>query len=145
MGGRFEREGTSVYLWLTHVDAWQKPTQYYKAIILQIKTKEGAAVSMLCRLYENRKPAGISQTFDPLFLTQPHHPLVFLKIQLSSQNPTTPSSFPASSGFLRVISWGSSVPKLGLHPTVYVSFVNNVSPSRRFYYCDLCTHLSNSR
>ena len=27
-----------MYLWLIHVDAWQKPTQYYKAIILQLKT-----------------------------------------------------------------------------------------------------------
>ena len=25
--GRFEREGTYVYLWLIHVDVWQKPTQ----------------------------------------------------------------------------------------------------------------------
>ena len=26
-----------VYLWLIPVDVWQKPTQYYKAIILQLK------------------------------------------------------------------------------------------------------------
>ena len=25
------------YLWLIHVDAWLKPIQYYKAIILQLK------------------------------------------------------------------------------------------------------------
>ena len=38
-GGReFQEEGTYVYLWLIHVDVWQKPTQYYKAIILQLKT-----------------------------------------------------------------------------------------------------------
>ena len=36
MGGRFKREGTYVYLWLIHVDVWQKPTQYCKAIILQL-------------------------------------------------------------------------------------------------------------
>ena len=28
VGGRFEREVTFVYLWLIHVDVWQKPTQY---------------------------------------------------------------------------------------------------------------------
>ena len=28
---------TYVYLWLTHIDVWQKPTQYCKAIILQLK------------------------------------------------------------------------------------------------------------
>ena len=31
------REGTYVYLWLIHVDVWQKPTQYCKAIIFQLK------------------------------------------------------------------------------------------------------------
>ena len=37
MGGRFEREKTHVYLWLIHVDVWQKPTQYCKAIILTLR------------------------------------------------------------------------------------------------------------
>ena len=37
MGERFQREGTYVYLWLTHVDVWQKPIQYCKTIILQLK------------------------------------------------------------------------------------------------------------
>ena len=32
-------EGTYVYLWLIHVDVWQKPTQFCKAIILQLKNK----------------------------------------------------------------------------------------------------------
>ena len=26
-----------MYLWLIHIDIWQKPTQYCKAIILQLK------------------------------------------------------------------------------------------------------------
>ena len=37
VGGRLMREGTYVYLWLIHVGVWQKPTQYCKAIILQLK------------------------------------------------------------------------------------------------------------
>ena len=37
VGRRFKREGTYVYLWLIHVDVWRKPTQYSKAIILQLK------------------------------------------------------------------------------------------------------------
>ena len=37
VGGRFQREGTYVYLGLICVDAWQKPTQFCKAIILQLK------------------------------------------------------------------------------------------------------------
>ena len=29
-------EGTYVYLWLSHVDVWQKPTQYCDIIIPQL-------------------------------------------------------------------------------------------------------------
>ena len=39
LGGTFKRKGTGVYLWLIHVDVWQKPTQFWKAIILQFKNK----------------------------------------------------------------------------------------------------------
>ena len=35
--GRFKKEGTYVYLWLIHVDVWQRLTQYCKAITLQLK------------------------------------------------------------------------------------------------------------
>ena len=38
VGGSF-KEGTRVYLWLIHVDAWQKPSQYCKVIVLQLKIK----------------------------------------------------------------------------------------------------------
>jgi hypothetical protein len=38
-GGGWEgsSRGTYVYLWLTRVDVWQKPTHYCKVIILQLK------------------------------------------------------------------------------------------------------------
>ena len=29
--------GIYIYLWLIHADIWQKPTQYCKAIIFQLK------------------------------------------------------------------------------------------------------------
>ena len=35
--GRDRKEGTYVYLWLIHVVVWQKPIQYCKATILQLK------------------------------------------------------------------------------------------------------------
>ena len=38
VGGRFKREGTYAYLWPVHGDVWQKPSQYFKAI-LQLKIK----------------------------------------------------------------------------------------------------------
>ena len=34
------REKIHVYLWLIHVDGWQRPTQYCKAIIFQLKKKK---------------------------------------------------------------------------------------------------------
>ena len=37
VGGRFKKERIDVYLWLIHVDVWQKLTQYCKATILQSK------------------------------------------------------------------------------------------------------------
>ena len=35
MGWSFKREGIYVYLWLIHVEVWQKTTKFCKAIILQ--------------------------------------------------------------------------------------------------------------
>ena len=32
-----EGDGDASFLWLTHVDVWQKPIQYCKTIILQLK------------------------------------------------------------------------------------------------------------
>ena len=43
VGGRFKGEGTYIYIYihthlrLVHVDVWQRPTQYGKAIIPQLK------------------------------------------------------------------------------------------------------------
>ena len=37
MGREVQKEGAYVYLWLIHVDLWQKPIQFCKAIILQLK------------------------------------------------------------------------------------------------------------
>ena len=37
-GGREVQEGGDI--WLIHVDVWQKPTQYCKAIIFQLKMKK---------------------------------------------------------------------------------------------------------
>ena len=36
--GRLKRERIYVYLRLIHIVIWQKPIQYYKAIILQLQT-----------------------------------------------------------------------------------------------------------
>lgn len=46
-GGRFKKGGTCVYLWLIHVDGWQKPAQHGKAIILPLKIKDKRAGKVL--------------------------------------------------------------------------------------------------
>ena len=40
MEGRLKREGTYVYLWLIHVDVWQKPTQYCNYASIKNKLRE---------------------------------------------------------------------------------------------------------
>ena len=45
VGRRFTREGTWVYLWLIPADVWQKPTQYCKAINLQLKIDKFIKIS----------------------------------------------------------------------------------------------------
>ena len=45
-GRRFKREGTDINLWLIHVDIWQKPAQYYKAIIFQLKINKNFKKSL---------------------------------------------------------------------------------------------------
>ena len=37
VGEDFRREGPHVFLWLIHVDIWQRPSQYCKVMILQLK------------------------------------------------------------------------------------------------------------
>ena len=37
VGGSFKKEGIYVYLWLIHVEVWQKTAKFCKAIILQQK------------------------------------------------------------------------------------------------------------
>ena len=38
-GGRFKWEGIYVYLWLIHVEVWQKTAKLCKSIILQLQNK----------------------------------------------------------------------------------------------------------
>ena len=38
--GEVRREGTCVCLWPIHTDIRQKPSQYYKALIVKLKTKK---------------------------------------------------------------------------------------------------------
>ena len=38
--GEVRREGTCVCLWPIHADVWQKPSRYYKALIVKLKIKK---------------------------------------------------------------------------------------------------------
>ena len=50
-GGRVQRDGTYVYLWLIHVAVWQKPTQHCKTIILQWKIKNENQIKTKQNIY----------------------------------------------------------------------------------------------
>ena len=54
IGEGFRREGIYVYLWLIHVGVWQKPTQYCKAIILQLKINTFEKMSKMCEAVSPR-------------------------------------------------------------------------------------------
>ena len=57
VGGRLKKERTYVYLWLIHLDVWQKPTQHCKAIILQLKINKLKKNKQTNRLREVRSLA----------------------------------------------------------------------------------------
>ena len=46
-GRKVQREGIYVYLWLIHLEVWQKTTKFCKAIILQLKKKLKASCSLI--------------------------------------------------------------------------------------------------
>ena len=46
VGGKFKREGTYIYLWLIHVDVWQKPTQYCNYPPIKNKRKNTWSVNL---------------------------------------------------------------------------------------------------
>ena len=53
-------EGAHVYLWLIHVDVQQKPTQYCKAIILQLKkNKTQKTVREALRYVQKARPTKV--------------------------------------------------------------------------------------
>ncbi|KAB0360204.1 hypothetical protein FD754_004360 [Muntiacus muntjak] len=49
----FKKKGTYAYLWLIHVDVWQKLTQYCKPIILQLKKKKNLAWNKIAIIHPN--------------------------------------------------------------------------------------------
>ena len=76
MGGRFNRKGTCVHLWLIRVDVWQNPAQHCKAIIFQLKNNRGQCEQFPLKLYSM-----MALTTNPLFLTSSYI-VVLLKCHL---------------------------------------------------------------
>ena len=62
--GRWEiQERTYLYLELIHVDVWQKPTQYCKAVILQLKKKASMQMfiaTLLLIVKSQKQPSSLS-------------------------------------------------------------------------------------
>ena len=106
-GGSFKRERTYVYLWLIHVNVWQKTAKFCKAIILQlkntlIKKKDFSLTKFInlatCLVFTGililpvldfwiSLPTDIKSSFffficSPLFF----HPILFLKLWYTTTN-----------------------------------------------------------
>ena len=58
VGGRFMREQMHDYLWLIHVDIWQKATQHCKATILQLRINKLKNKQKLPNLAHTRVTGG---------------------------------------------------------------------------------------
>ena len=58
VGGRFKRKERCILLCLIHVDTWQKPTQYCKVIILQIKINKKRTENISQTCINERKRLG---------------------------------------------------------------------------------------
>ena len=56
MGGRSEREGTWVYLWLILVDVRQKTRKFRKAVILQLKNLKKKELEDICMVSKYFSP-----------------------------------------------------------------------------------------
>ena len=54
VGERFKKKGTYVYLWVVQVDVWQKPIQYCKAIILQLKINKKPQIQKKTYPFKNK-------------------------------------------------------------------------------------------
>ena len=55
VGKGFRVRVTHVYLWAVHVNVWQKPSQYCKVIILQVKEINKKINLLICK--KRKKPA----------------------------------------------------------------------------------------
>ena len=53
IGGGFQRKGIYVYLWLIHVEVWQKTAKFCKAIILQLKKKNKTITCVCCSVAQS--------------------------------------------------------------------------------------------
>ena len=42
-----------MYLWLIHVDVWQKPTQYYNPIFFSVKNKTKKYINTFVQSFHN--------------------------------------------------------------------------------------------
>ena len=109
IGREYKKAQSYAYLWLIHVDVWQKPTQYCKEIILQLKINKF-----------NLKKKRLSHEYYQAraFLRATLHGVPYIYVSVKKQTrlwpqngPLFPSYFLISraSGFLLTLTFGESI------------------------------------
>ena len=77
--------GTYAYLWLIHVDVWQKPMQHYKAFILQLKPNKFLKKLCFLNIILHCKEAA-------LFRRMPGFRLRLKRSEMNLEHPILPKS-----------------------------------------------------
>ena len=120
-------------LWLTHVDVWQKPTQYSKAIILQFKKRKNKKTQHV-KQYHIATTLKFGEIRDQKFSR--NKKLGVLQIHTHTGVPSCKpllSSFRSSSG-------PHSIKALPTHPSKVFTWFLDVMPhiAIMLEHCKLC-------
>ena len=98
MGGRFNREGIYVHLWLIDVKVWQKTAKFCKAIILQLKNSNQLTCVCCCSVAQS-----CLTLCDPMDCSTPDFPVFhyfeFAQTHAHWVDDTIQPSHPLSSPF----------------------------------------------
>ena len=80
VGEGITKEGTHTYLYLIHVDVWQKPSQYCNVIILQLKEKRFLSLESLFPTQKPTQSDSLGKSLGSIFWTSTQEITMYNKI-----------------------------------------------------------------